>query len=213
MSFGAPSPLVYSRWSCADPNEGDSKGLALTWYRALTWYSSSARPFVAPDDPQLITGQQGSPSHAYQHLSRALNVCAGGSSEGSTKSKHGTKLGRTLAMHTYIRNVRRTSFGAPPPPVSLRWSCARLRMKEICTHIQGTEFTCILYLYAGRVWLQMKQMCAHKHIQGTSGLSIPARHRLLYLHASRLLPGLTPSSQSERRGWASWPFEFRVNPL
>jgi len=25
-----------------------SKGFALTWYRALTWYSSPARPFAAP---------------------------------------------------------------------------------------------------------------------------------------------------------------------
>jgi len=76
---------------------GGSKGFALTWCRALTWYSSSARPLAAPDDPQLVTGQQGSPSSACQQLSRAQHVCAGGSSEGSTKLKHGTKLGRTLA--------------------------------------------------------------------------------------------------------------------
>jgi len=74
-----------------------SKGFALTWYRARTWYSSPARPFAAPDDPRLVTGQQGSPSPACQQLSRARNVCSGGSTEGSTKLKHGTKLGRTLA--------------------------------------------------------------------------------------------------------------------
>jgi len=74
-----------------------SKRFALTWYRALTWYSSPARPCAAPDDPRLVTGQQGSPSPACQQLSRARNVCAGGSSKGSTKLKHGTKLGRTLA--------------------------------------------------------------------------------------------------------------------
>ena len=74
-----------------------SKGFALTWYRALTWYSSPARPFAAPDDPRLVTGQQGSPSPACQQLSRARNVCAGGSSEGSTELKHGIKLERTLA--------------------------------------------------------------------------------------------------------------------
>ena len=78
-----------------------SKGFALTWYRALNWYSSSARPFAALGDPQLVTGQQGSPSPACQQPSRARNVCAGGSSEGSTKLKHGTKLGRTLC---YPRN-------------------------------------------------------------------------------------------------------------
>jgi len=76
-----------------------SKGFALTWYRALTWYSSSARPFAVPDDPQLITGQHGSPSPTCQQLSSARNVCAGGSSEGSTKLKHGTKLGRTLCYY------------------------------------------------------------------------------------------------------------------
>jgi len=79
---------------------GGSKGFALTWYRALTWYSSPARPFAVPDDPRLVTGQQGSPSPACQQLSRARTVCAGGSSEGSTKLKHGTKLGRTLAMRS-----------------------------------------------------------------------------------------------------------------
>jgi len=38
-----------------------NKALALIWFRALTWYSSPARPFAAPDDPLLVTGQQGSP--------------------------------------------------------------------------------------------------------------------------------------------------------
>jgi len=61
-----------------------SKGFALTWYRALTWHSSPARPFAAPDDPRLVTGQQGSLSPACQQLSRARTVYAGGSSEGST---------------------------------------------------------------------------------------------------------------------------------
>ena len=41
-----------------------SKGFALTWYRALTWYSSPARSFAPPDDPRLVTGQQGRPSPA-----------------------------------------------------------------------------------------------------------------------------------------------------
>jgi len=78
-----------------------SKGFALTWYRALTWYSSPARPFAAPDDPRLVTGQQGSPSPACRQLFRARTVCTGGSSEGSNKLKHGTKLGRTLASSGY----------------------------------------------------------------------------------------------------------------
>jgi len=73
-----------------------SKEFALTWYRALTWYYSIARPFTAPNDPRLVTGQQGNLSPACQQLPRARHVCAGGSSEGSTKLKHGTKLGRTL---------------------------------------------------------------------------------------------------------------------
>jgi len=89
-----------------------SKGFALTWYRALTWYSSPARPFAAPDVPLLVTGQQGSPSPACRQLSRAPNACAGGSSKGSTTLKHGTKLGRTLAtcwidIHVFLwRNHR-----------------------------------------------------------------------------------------------------------
>jgi len=75
-----------------------SKAFALTWYRALTWYCSPARPFAALDVPLLVTGQQGGPSPACRQLSRARNTCAGSSSEESTKLKHGTKLGRTLAM-------------------------------------------------------------------------------------------------------------------
>jgi len=73
-----------------------SKALALIWYRALTWYSSPARLFAAPDDPLLVTGQQGSPFPACRQLSRARNACAGRSSEESTKLKHGTKSGPTL---------------------------------------------------------------------------------------------------------------------
>ena len=75
---------------------GTSYALALIWYRALTWYSSPARPFAAPDDSLLVTGKQGSPFPACRQLSRARNACAGSSSEESTKSKHGTKLGPTL---------------------------------------------------------------------------------------------------------------------
>jgi len=73
-----------------------SKALALIWYRALTRYSSPARPFAAPDDSLLVTGQQGSPFPACRPLSRARNACARSSSEESTKLKHGTKLGPTL---------------------------------------------------------------------------------------------------------------------
>ena len=73
-----------------------SKAFALTWYRALNWYCSPARPFAAPDVPLLVTGQQGSPTPACRQLFRARNACAGSSSAESTKLKHGTKLGRTL---------------------------------------------------------------------------------------------------------------------
>ena len=73
-----------------------SRGFALTWYHALTWYSSPARPFAAPDVPLLVTGQQGSPSPACRQLSRAPNACAESSREESTKLGHGSKLGRTL---------------------------------------------------------------------------------------------------------------------
>ena len=49
-----------------------SKALALIWYRALTWYSSPARPFVALDVPLLVTRQQGSPPpRACRQLSTA----------------------------------------------------------------------------------------------------------------------------------------------
>jgi len=73
-----------------------SKGFALTWYRALTWYSSPARLFAVPDDPLLVTGQQGSPSPACRQHFRARNASAESSSEESIKLGHGTKLGRTL---------------------------------------------------------------------------------------------------------------------
>jgi len=73
-----------------------SKAFALIWYRALTWYSSPARPLAALDVPLFVTRQQGSPSPACRQLSRARNACAGGSREHGTKLKHRTKLGRTL---------------------------------------------------------------------------------------------------------------------
>jgi len=76
--------------------ERDGEEFALTWYRALNWYSSPARPFAAPDVPFLVTGQQGGPSPACRLLSRAWNVCVGGSSAESTTLGHDTKLGRTL---------------------------------------------------------------------------------------------------------------------
>ena len=78
-----------------------SKGFALTWYRALTGYSSPAQPFAAPDVPLLVTGQQGSPSPACLRLSRARNACAESSREESTKLGHGTKLGRALCYPSY----------------------------------------------------------------------------------------------------------------
>ena len=102
-----------------------SKGFALTWYRALTWYSSPARPFAAPDDPQLVTGQQGSPSPACQQLLRARTVCPGGSSEGSTKLKHGTKLGRTLAMYLYLSMCTLSKQVSSPLGIRRRGSVAR----------------------------------------------------------------------------------------
>jgi len=78
------------------PLQYRSKALALTWYRALTWYCSPARPLAALDVPLLVTGQQGRPSPACQQLSRARNVRAESSREESTKLGHSTKLGRTL---------------------------------------------------------------------------------------------------------------------
>jgi len=100
QTWRTDTPRLHSRDGEKLPALWCSKRFALTWYRALTWYSSSARPFAAADHPQLVTGQQGRPSPACQQLSKARNVCAGGSSEGSTKLKHGTKLGRTLAICT-----------------------------------------------------------------------------------------------------------------
>ena len=82
-----------------------SKAFALTWYRALTWYSSPARPFAAPDVPLLVTGQQGRPSLACRQPSRARNACAGGSSDDSTKLKHGTKLGPTLCYEDTYSDI------------------------------------------------------------------------------------------------------------
>jgi len=76
--------------------EPRSKAFALTWYRALTWYSSPARPCAALDVPLLVTRQQGRPSPTCRQLSRTRNACVGGSREHGTKLKQGTKLGRTL---------------------------------------------------------------------------------------------------------------------
>jgi len=108
-----PKRRVNPLWGSTPANlRGSSKGFALTWYPALTWYSSPERTFAAPDDLRHVAGQQGSPSPACQQLSRARKVCAGGgSSEGSAKLKHGTKFGRTLATPGYpetgtFRNIR-----------------------------------------------------------------------------------------------------------
>jgi len=73
-----------------------SKGFALTWYGALTLYSSPAGPFAAPDDALLVTRQQGSPSPACRQLSRAQTAWAENSSKESTKLGNGTKSGRTF---------------------------------------------------------------------------------------------------------------------
>ena len=97
-----------------------SKALALIWYHALTWYSSPARPLATPDDPRLFAGQQGSPSPACQQLSRARNVCAGGSSEGSTKLKHGTKLGPMLRYCREISTPLQTRSSPPRSSVFLK---------------------------------------------------------------------------------------------
>jgi len=118
-----------------------NKRFALTWYCALTWYASPARPFTAPDVPLLVTGQQGSLSPACRQLSRARNACAGGSSEGSTNLMHGTKLGRTLAILAGCSSYRRStpsppSCGLSPPP---RYPYRLLFIPEghsvhVCTH-------------------------------------------------------------------------------
>ena len=113
MSHEAQCPLQIYKWGCrdqqskiADPEFSilvqtitiwvGGKAFALTWYRALTWYCSPARPFAAPDVSLLVTGQQGGASPACRQLSRARNACAGSSSQESNKLWHGSKLGRTL---------------------------------------------------------------------------------------------------------------------
>jgi len=48
--------LLYASWTLMR-----SKAFALTWYRALTWYCSPARPFAALDGPLLVTGSKGEP--------------------------------------------------------------------------------------------------------------------------------------------------------
>jgi len=89
-----------------------SKTLALIWHRALTWYSLPARPFATPDDPLLVTGQQGSPFPACRQLSRAQNACAGSSSKESTKLKHGTKLGANALLHSPTRRSTAAPWAA-----------------------------------------------------------------------------------------------------
>ena len=89
-----------------------SKGFVLTWYRALTWYSSPARPFAAPDDPLLVTGQQGSPSPACQQLSRARYVCGGGlkQREYQVKARYQVRANACYVcvrdLFTFLQNTR-----------------------------------------------------------------------------------------------------------
>jgi len=109
-----------------------SKALALIWYRALTWYSSPARPFAALDVPLLVTRQQGSPSPACRQLSRARNACAGGSREHGTKLKHGTKLGPTLCYTngdslSILVHISPTSLGPTPSTGCVRCGQSRIR--------------------------------------------------------------------------------------
>ena len=67
-----------------------SKAFALTWYHALTWYSSPARPFAAPcRDGQSATRYQAA-RKPLPRVSTALQVrtvCAGGSSGGRYQVK------------------------------------------------------------------------------------------------------------------------------
>jgi len=79
-----------------------SKAFALTWYRALTWYSSPARPFAAPDVPILVTGQKRSPSPACRQLSRAPNACAGGIKRRKNQVKARYQVRASALLYLFI---------------------------------------------------------------------------------------------------------------
>jgi len=72
--IGAPGTFMNPLF--LDPDGAVSKAFALTWYLALTWYSSPARPFAALDVPLLVTRQQGSPSPACRHSFPGLKMRA-----------------------------------------------------------------------------------------------------------------------------------------
>jgi len=126
----AKSTVSFGRRRCQRHEPRLSKAFALTWYRALTWYSSPARPFAAPDVPLRVTRQQGSPSPACQQLSRAQNACAGGSREHGTKLKHSTKLERTLCYGLIPNPRNRTSSGPARRRASPR--LGRASMASLC---------------------------------------------------------------------------------
>ena len=74
------------------PISMNSKGFALTWYRARTLYSLPARPFAAPcrdgrSATRCYRAAREPPPPACQQLSRVRTVCAGGSSGGGYQVK------------------------------------------------------------------------------------------------------------------------------
>ena len=79
--------------------ECTSKGFALTWYRALTWYPPPLEPPAHSSSPRKLLARgggapllPGNESRIVRHGTAQQTVVLAK----STKLKHGTKLGRTL---------------------------------------------------------------------------------------------------------------------
>jgi len=95
------------------PCNGNSKALALIWYRALTWYCSPARPFAAPDDPLLVTGQQGSRSPACRPAVQGSKCVRGELKPRNYQVKARYQIRANALLHAHSLSISRSKATWP----------------------------------------------------------------------------------------------------
>ena len=89
-----------------------SKGFALTWYRALTWYFLRLSPPRTHGKPWKAVGTRGRGSFAAREPEAGRPAQQTVVLAKSAELKHGTKLGRTLC-YTYIHISAGRLRGSP----------------------------------------------------------------------------------------------------
>ena len=104
--------------------DSNSKAFALTWYRALTWYSSSLRQ----TSRYSLPGSKGAPSPRADSFLGFEMRARGTHAKKVPSYKHGTKLGRTLCYTHKNKKIFNTNLVGPTEPRWSRaanWRCAR----------------------------------------------------------------------------------------